>query len=239
MRKLFILILLIPVLGIGQTKNVVNSSRYFPKMDKVLEFEKALATHAQKYHKGDWTWRVFEIQSGPDAGGYQVTEGPTSWEGLDGRGNLGADHNNDWNKNVSIFLTSKYESSYAVYVDSLSSVALTSYSDKIIINHMFPKPGMIVGALGLVKKMKKVWADGNENVAVYQIVSSGEPQIVTVNRMKDGLKELADGYRKSVADRYNAAYGEGAWDTYLADYSKYVESRWSEMLFARADLGSK
>lgn len=239
MRKIFFLVALIPLFGISQTKNVVNSSRYFPKTDKVLEFEKALAAHAQKYHKGDWTWRVFEIQSGPDAGGYQVTEGPTSWEALDGRGNLGADHNNDWNKNVSIFLTSKYESSYAVYVDSLSSVALSSFSDKIIINHMSPKPGMIVGALGLVKKMKKVWVDGNENVAVYQIVASGAPQIVTVNRMKDGLKELANGYRKSVAERYNAAYGEGAWDTYLADYSKYVESRWSEMLFARADLGSK
>jgi len=239
MRKIFFFVVLTPFFGIGQTKNVVNSSRYFPKTDKVLEFEKALAAHAQKYHKGDWTWRVFEIQSGPDAGGYQVTEGPTSWEALDGRGNLGAEHNNDWNKNVSIFLTSKYESSYAVYVDSLSSVALSSYSDKIIINHMSPKPGMIVGALDLVKKMKKVWADGNENVAVYQVMASGEPQIVTVNRLKEGLKELASGYRKSMAERYNAAYGEGAWDTYLADYSKYVESRWSEMLFSRADLSSK
>ena len=35
MRKLFILVLLIPVLGIGQTKNVVNSTRVFPKADKV------------------------------------------------------------------------------------------------------------------------------------------------------------------------------------------------------------
>jgi hypothetical protein len=98
---------------------------------------------------------------------------------------------------------------------------------------------MIVGVLSLVKKMKKVWVDGNENVAVYQMVSSGEPQIVTVNRLKEGLKELADGYRKSMAERYNAAYGEGAWDTYLADFAKYVDRRWSEILFSRADLSSK
>ncbi len=38
----------------------------FPKADKVLDFEKALAAHAQKYHTGDWKWRVYEIQSGPD-----------------------------------------------------------------------------------------------------------------------------------------------------------------------------
>jgi len=35
MRKLFILVLLIPVLGIGQTKNVVNSTRVFPKANKL------------------------------------------------------------------------------------------------------------------------------------------------------------------------------------------------------------
>jgi hypothetical protein len=98
---------------------------------------------------------------------------------------------------------------------------------------------MIRGALDLVKKMKKVWVDGNENVAVYQVVGSGEPQIATVSRLKEGLKELAGGFRKSMAERYNAAYGEGAWDTYQADYSKYVESRWSEILFSRADLSSK
>ncbi|MFI5186078.1 MAG: hypothetical protein ACHQF0_05105 [Chitinophagales bacterium] len=239
MKKFFFLILVIPFFGMSQTKDVVNSNRYFPKTDKVLEFEKALAVHAQKYHSGDWKWRVFEIQSGPDAGGYHVTEGPTSWDALDTRGNLGTEHNNDWNKNVAIYLTDKFEATYGVFVDSLSTVALTNYSDKIIISHMYPKPGMINGAIGLVKKLKKVWMDGNENVAVYQIISSGEPQIVTVTRLKEGLKELADGYRKPAAERYNAAYGAGAWDGYLADYAKYVENRWSEILFYRADLSSK
>ena len=71
----------------------------------MLEFEKALTAHAQKYHTGDWKWRVYEIQSGPDAGGYHIVEGPNSWDEIDKRGNLGSDHNNDWNKNVAIYLT--------------------------------------------------------------------------------------------------------------------------------------
>jgi hypothetical protein len=239
MRKLLILTLLIPVIGISQTKNVVNSSRYFPKSDKVLEFEKALAAHAQKYHTGDWKWLVFEIQSGPDAGGYQVTEGPTSWEAFNDRGNLGQAHTNDWNKNVAIYLSDRLQESYGVFVDSLSTVAITNYSDKIIINHMYPKPGMINGAVDLVKKLKKVWTEGNQNVAVYVASVSGEPQILTVTRLKDGLKELAEGYRKSMSERYNAAYGAGAWELYLADYAKYIDRRWNELLYHRADLGSK
>ena len=126
MRKLFIMVLLIPVLGIGQTKNVVNSTRVFPKADKVSEFEKALTAHAQKYHTGDWKWRVFEIQSGPDAGGYHITEGPISWESFNDRGNLGQAHTDDWNKNVGIYLTDRNQQSYSVYVDSLSTVAITN-----------------------------------------------------------------------------------------------------------------
>jgi len=239
MKKLLFMMLLIPVLGISQTKNVVSVTRVFPKADKVLDFEKALAAHAQKYHTGDWSWRVYEIQSGPDAGGYHITEGPSSWNAIDGRGNLGAEHNNDWNKNVAVYVTDKLQESYSVYVDSLSTVALGNYSDKIIISHMYAKPGMINGIVRLVKEMKKVWTDGNESIAVYQSVISGEPQMITVSRLKNGLKELADGYRKSTAERFNTAYGAGAWDTYLADYAKYVETRWSELLVYRADLSSK
>lgn len=239
MRKLLFVLLIIPLLGISQTKNVISTTRMFPKADKVLEFEKALAAHEQKYHTGDWKWRVYEIQSGPDAGGYHIVEGPATWEALDGRGDLGAEHTKDWNQTVSIYLTDKVQESFSVYVDSLSTVALGNYSDKIVINHMYPKPGMLGGVNDLVKRLKKVWMDSNENVAVYQSVVSGEPQIVTVTRMKDGLKELADDYRKPLSERYNAAYGAGSWETFLADYSKYVERRWSELLVFRVDLSSK
>ena len=168
-----------------------------------------------------------------------IAEGPVSWDQLDSRGNLGTEHNNDWNRNVAVYLTDRVQESYSEYDDSLSTVPLGNYSDKIVINHMYPKPGMVVGTIDLVKKMKKVWTDGNETVAVYQVVSSGDPQITTVSRLKNGLKELADGYRKPMAERYNTAYGAGSWDAYLVDYAKYVDHRWSEILVYRAELSSK
>ena len=80
MKKIFLLFMLIPCLEFSQKKNVVNANRVFPKLTKYLNLKKHLAAHAQKYHTGDWKWRVFEIQSGPDAGGYHITEGPASWE---------------------------------------------------------------------------------------------------------------------------------------------------------------
>ena len=239
MKKFLFMFVLIPLMGISQTKTVLTTNRIFPKPEKVLDFEKALAAHVQKYHKGDWKWRVFEIQTGPDAGGYMVSEGPTDWATLDSRGNLGTEHNEDWNKSVAIYTTEKGGSAYASYIDSLSTVQLTDYSDKIIINHVFPKPGMINGVIELEKKLKKVWTAGNESVAVYQGVNSGSPELINVTRLKNGLKELSDGYRKPLPERFDAVHGAGSWQNYLADYAKNVESRWSEMLSLRADLSSK
>lgn len=238
MRKLLLFCMLIPAVGLSQG-NIVSTFRVFPKADKSLEFEKAFAAHAAKYHKGDWKWRVLSIESGPDAGGFHVVEGPLSWDQLDKRGNLGVEHTADWAKNVMPFTLDRGTTGYSEYVPDLSNVGLTDYTDKIVITHMFPKSGMIVQATDLVKKLKAVWAASNESVAVYRSIASGAPQIVTVTRLKGGLKELEEGFRKPIAERYDAVHGGGSWTKYLADYANAIETRWSEMLFFRADLSSK
>lgn len=238
MRKIFLLCLLVPLIGMSQN-NVVSTFRVFPKTDKLLEFEKALASHAQKYHTGDWKWRVFYIESGPDAGGFHVTEGPLSWDQFDKRGDLSAEHTADWAKNVSALTSERGTTGYSVYNAEMSNVAITDYSDKIVITHMYIKPGMVNEANELVRKLKKVWVASNESMAVYNVSFSGAPQIVMVNRLKNGLKELSSDFRKPMAERFDAAHGAGAWNYYLADYAKAIESRWSELLSLRADLGSK
>ena len=239
MRKIFLLCMLIPVLGLSQKKNVVSANRVFPKADKVLEFEKALTAHAQKYHTGDWKWRVFEIQSGPDAGGYHIVEGPNTWDQLDTRGNLGTEHNNDWNKSVTIHLADRGTNSYSVFQDTLSTVQLTDYSDKIDITHIFPKPGFGPELREGIKKFKKVWEESSQSVAVYQSSSSGQNQYALVTRYKQGLKEREAGFRKPIKERYEGVNGEDSWDDYFDMLKTSVEKIWSELLFYRADLSSK
>ena len=239
MRKMLALCLLVPVIGFSQAKIVLNSVRVFPKQEKISEFEKALATHAQKYHTGEWKWRVYAIDSGPDAGGYMISEGPNSWEALDSRGDLGAEHTADWSKNVAPLTIDRGGSTYVEFQTDLSTVQLTDYADKIVINHMTAKPGKINAVTDLISKMKNAWQAGGESVAVYQQVVSGEPGYTTVTRLKGGLKELATGFRKPLKDRYNTANGAGSFDQFLKDYAEDVENRWSELLIFKADLSSK
>jgi hypothetical protein len=239
MRRLLLICMLTPLLGVAQEKNVVNFFRVFAKPDKGAQLEKALVAHAQKFHTGNWKWRVFEIQTGPDAGGFHILEGPLSWNDFDGRGNLGEAHTADWNNTVAPLTTGAGTQSYASFLPELSTVQLTDYADKIIINHVYPKPGMIIAVKDMVAKLKKAWQAGNESVAVYEASYSGEPQISTVTRLKGGLKELAADFRKPLPDRYNTENGAGSWNDFLKDYANNVERRWSELLFSRADLSSK
>jgi hypothetical protein len=238
MKQLVMFCLLIPLFGISQ-KNVITTSRFFPKIDKVAEFEKALASHAQKYHTGDQKWRVFEIESGPDAGGYQVTEGPNTWGQIDSNSTLGAEHLNDWNKNVAPFLTEKYSSMYAVYEEELSTIQLGDFTNKIAVNHIFPKPGWGEKLQETIKKIKKAWAAGSQTVAVYSASSSGPPQFALVTRYKQGLKEREMNFRKPFKERYEATNGEGSYENYMESLKQYVDHSWSELLFARPELSSK
>jgi hypothetical protein len=239
MKMFLLLTLLAPLAGISQTKNVTTARRVFPKMEKVLEFEKALAAHAQKYHSGDVAWRVFKIQSGPDAGGYQISEGPTNWEALDTRGELSEEHNIDWNKNVSTHLTDRMSINFSVYQDSLSTVALGDYSDKINVAHVYPKLGKTVKLRNLIKKLKLAWIADGSTVAVYAANSSGPAQFILVTRYKQGLKEKTEGFRKPSKATFEGIYGEGSYDEYLDALGEYASEVWSELLFLRKDLGSK
>lgn len=239
MKKYLLMLLLMPAIAIGQTKTILTSSRVIPKNDKVGEFEKALASHAQKYHTGDVKWRVWSIQSGPDAGGYMFTEGPSSWAVLDGRGDINAEHTTDWQKNVLPLTTGQGQSGYYDFLADLSTVQLTDYADKIVISHMTAKPGKLANVQDLIKRQKKVWENGKVSVAVYSVANSGEPGFITVTRLKDGLKELATGYRKPFPERVDALYGAGAFDTWLKDYADAVQSRWSELLIYKPKLSSK
>lgn len=234
-----LLMLLLPFAGTSQSKNLISTHRVFPKVDKITEFEKAVANHSQKYHSGDVHWRVFAIQSGPDIGGYHITEGPKSWESEDARGDISPEHQTDWNKNVAIWLTDKQSGGYSVYQESLSTVAVGDFSDKIQITHWYQKIGQSDNVRNIIMKMKKAWAASGETVAVYTSNGSGPNQFTLVNRYKQGLKEKGSGFRKPFREVYESVNGEGAYNQFIKDIAEYIEESWSELLFLRKDLSSK
>ncbi|CAN5124813.1 hypothetical protein BH09BAC2_BH09BAC2_18570 [soil metagenome] len=239
MKKLFFLLMLLPFLGFSQMKNVVNANRIFAAPGKDAALRKALTAHAQKYHKGAWSWRVYSIESGPDAGGYHIVEGPNTWDELDSRGDLGAAHTADWDNAISGLLSDRGGSGYSEYDSDLSTSPLTEFSQKAVLFHIYPKPGKFGAAMNMVKGMKTTWATGTEAVAVFTSASSGAPSITLVYRMKAGFKEMADNFRKPTKERYETLNGTGSYDRYLQSFADNIESRWEEIIVYHPEWSSK
>ena len=240
MKNLLFACLLIPILSISQTKNVLSTQRIFPKVDKVAEFDKALAAHALKYHTGAWKWRVYEIQSGPDFGGYMVVEGPNTWEDFGNRGTLGDEHTSDWNKSIAPLIMQEGQSAYLDFREEFSNVALTDFSKWISISHLFYNPGYFGDMQTLISNMKKVWVADKDAVAVYTSSSSGPPQFSVVYRYKTGLKEKDINFRpETFMTRYEKANGSGSFNGWMDMYRKAVGNQWSELLMFREDVSSK
>lgn len=239
MRKFLSLLLAAPLFMYGQDKTVVNVERVWPKADKVQQFEKALATHVQKFHKGDYSWRVYTIETGPDVGAYHIVEGPSSWDFVDKRGEISKEHQNDWNTNIQP-LVDKSTNSYFTYRADLSSTPVDSYTDKISINHIFLKPGFYPEMVDIMKSNKKAWDESGQSVAVYEASASGEPQIAVVTRYKFGLKEREVGFHPAMAITFAKANGgESAYTKAMEVYKQATDHSWSEMLFYKPELSTK
>jgi hypothetical protein len=239
MKKLLMILLLIPFISFAQKKNVLSTNRIYAKAGKTAELEKAIADHAKKYHSGDWSWRVFEVQSGPDVGAYHITEGPNSWTRLDERGDISSEHMNHWNTTVApLSDESRGSASYSVYRDDLSTVALTDWADKISISHIYVKPGCYGDLQSNLRKAKKAWESNGATVAVYESHFSGQQQFTLVYRHKTGWKEKEEGFRKPFFDAYETVYGRGEFDSYADVLKECVDKAWGEMLVFRKDLGT-
>ncbi len=219
-------------------KETISSYRITVKSGHDDAFKAALASHAQKFHKGDWSWRVGEVMSGPDGGTYHIVEGPFSWTAFDDRGDLGAEHTKDYETNIAPHVEKTTPDTFATYTAELSTVAATNWSNKVLVRHITVKPGKNSGAFEMLKAWKAVYEKRGMNVAVWHSAWSGENVYSVVFRLKNGWKDLdADlpSMRKTVEEisgpNEYARLLQGAAD----NYEKVVD----EMIEFKPDLSSK
>jgi hypothetical protein len=244
---LLILALALPLATLAQDAKkaaakpvVLSSYRVMAKPGHGKQLEAALAAHARKYHKGDQTWRVGVVMSGPESGMYHITEGPTSWTSIDGRGDLGAEHMKDYATSVLPHVEKSNPELYLTYQTSLSTTDATKWTDKVGIQHLVVKPGRAGATRDALTKWKAIYEKLGLTVAVWQTAWSGETTYALVFRLKDGLKTFderpvpASSLRKTADE----LYGAGEYDRLQQAASDNFSKVWSELVEFKPALGS-
>ena len=236
MKKLLTALLLFPLMVFGQ--DVISIDRFVPKVDKVMDFEKALAAHVQKYHTGQYKALIYFAETGPNAGSYSMVMGPKTWAEWDVL-DMGKEHIADFVQTV-LPLADKYLGSYYMVMQpELSSAKAGEFAEKVSITHVYFKPGWDEAYAELLKKAKAVWEKEGETVAVSRSNFSGQPQFQIAYRHKQGLKEKAPDFRPPFKQRFIATYSEGEYNEAIKLIRDAVDHTSGEILSMRKDLSSQ
>lgn len=235
-----VLTLLFPLLALAEAPKAetLTVDRVWVKDGHMAAFKKALAEHAKEFHTGHWKWRTYEVLSGPDAGAFQINEGPNTWTDLDGRGDLSAKHTKHYDTMVLPHLSKYAPTAFMTFDDKISNTPAGKYSTKAVITHVYVKPGRGLAYTAALKTNLPVWAKLGRNIVVWRSFASGEPYLAIVSRLKDGFKDFdADNSTYSVA--YDEVHGAGSYDKYLEEIARDVDRYVGEMIEYKPEMSSQ
>jgi hypothetical protein len=243
MKKSLLLFTLIifASLAVAQTpeKRTLSSYRITPATGKDEALKKAIAAHAAKYHTGNWTWKVYSVLSGPDEGAYMINEGPNSWTDLEGRKDISAEHQKDYENNV-LPLAEKYTPElYLTFDKELSSDGMAGTFKKALLRHYYLKPGKGPRLTHYMITWKKVCDKMGLKVVAWRSFFSGQPQIVISARLTNGWLDLEKPIGKEMAMTFDEIAGAGMYTRYMEDLESYVDRIDEEMIEFLPELSSR
>jgi hypothetical protein len=237
MKKLLTMLLLLPFPGFSQ-ENVISIDRFLPRFDKVLDFEKALAAHVQKFHTGEYKALVYFTETGPHSGTYSMVMGPRTWGYWDSL-NMGKEHMDDFLQTVLPLVDNYLGSTYMVMQSDLSTAKPGEFAERVSVTHVYFNPGWDEAYGEMLKKAKKVWERDGEMVSVSRSNFSGQPQFQIAYRHKEGLKEKSPDFRKPFKERFISMYSEGEFTEGVKVIRDAVDHTYGEILRMRKDLSSQ
>lgn len=223
------------------------------KSGQKMAFEAAYKQHVTKFHKADKEKvSVFEIMSGDNAGSYQIVSGPSTFADMDKERTDGTVHDIDLDKSFFAYLEGERSTNYFRLEDSLSFHGDVN-AEKTIINVRHIKADMQNEYYDEQKRTYKVlntlkgkfW--DNLNLRNYSMLWDGtDPVVVGVRSLKDGFKELENGYfgpmddgSPTFKDVYTKLYGTLDWDKRDKIMDKAVVSRDQFIRKLRKDMSSQ
>jgi hypothetical protein len=246
MRKLLSVLCTVLSLSLfGQGNTLFGVEMVKPKIGQASAFETAWKTHMARFHNGDNKRVTYEILSGPRTGSYLLVDGPSSFADMDKERADMAVHDKDYETTCASKVEMDGGNMIYRWVDTLSYKGDVQ-ADKYIVTVTHVKNGKMADYMTEMRKVNLLAMKMNPNVSFNRYVqmwSGSDPIMVTVSNLKDGFKELEQGYNGMKPDDFKnafiAEYGQGEWDQYQKATVDEIVSREVYIMKLRKDLSSK
>lgn len=217
-----------------------ETHRFFAKRGHEADFEKGLAEHNKKFHNAaPYKTNIFEINTGPNSGAYELAMGPMTFTQMEGRP-AGKEHDTDWAK-VMEHVESTGESMYwRADKDIYYAPAGAESFSALRWRYTTIRPDQRDRFEGLMAQVEKVFETkklGAGFMAYWKYGASQGPHVCTELSMP-GMKYL-DREDTWIKD-FEEVHGEGSYDRYIEDLNMCVDrtKTYDEFVKFRADLSS-
>jgi len=244
-QLLFVLCTVASISVLAQGNTLFSVEMVKPKTGQASAFETAWKMHLTKFHNGDSKRAVYEILSGPNTGCYLLVDGPSSFADMDKERADMAAHDKDYETNCASKVEMDGGNMVYRWVDTLSYKGDVQ-ADKYIVTITHVKNGKMPDYMTEMRKVNQLAAIMNPRVSFNRYVqmwSGSDPVMVTVSNLKDGFKELEQGYNGLKPDDFKNAfikeYGQAGWDNYQKVTGDDIQSREVYIMKLRKDLSSK
>ena len=233
------------ICSFSQGKTLSNVSLVKPKIGQTAAFEAAWKAHVAKFHGKDQSRSTYEILTGNNTGAYLLVEAPISFDDMDKTRPDEAAHDRDYEMNISPKLEMEGGDFIYGYRDSLS-IHPEIVSEKALVTITHVKNGRMQDYLAEVRRGTNVTRSMNlpYGVTGYVLLFAGsDPTYVSIRSLKDGYKEMEDGYFKlapnAFRDSYVKMFSQDQWDKRLLLLTDAIVSRDQYFMKVRKDLSTK
>lgn len=245
MRKLlFIAITFACSSAFSQGNTLYDVSMVKTKMGSTAGFEKSWKAHVTKFHNGDDKRQVEEILSGNNTGNLLLISGPFSFADMDKERANNAAHDADYDATVVPAVASFTTEGVYRWVDTLS-YNTDVRADKFITTVYHIKSGRQGEFISEIRRSlavnKKINSPSSYNTYI-KLWSGSSPEVVIVNNLKNGFKQLDNGFAPNMGKEFQTTYvqeyGQAMWDARLKLLPDITTSYETYISKVRKDLSS-
>lgn len=206
------------------------------KLDKRADFEKKLPAFLKTHYPG-FSFRIYEIITGPNTGSYAVVTGPLSYKDLDqpmtspkGEAARMAD------EQALDAISVKAEVSHLRRVNDLSMAKTDRKLKFLQVTYREFQNGSWGDTRDILKKLKDARIAGGSKVDVdiYRPVASGPLNMYASVRYFEKWEELD--YEEKLTDLYDKVNGTGSWYREVNKLNEWTKNSRSELRVLRPDL---
>lgn len=240
MKRIILVLVTVMMITVtaAQTNNLFWTMRVKVKMDKKLEWEKK-APLLMKNHYPQYTFRVYEVSTGPNTGSYVLSIGPMSYKDFDAppvfpKGAAAAKAD----RQALDAICESVEVTHYQRDEEISNVRVdrqNKYAQLTFVEIEIGSWEAVRGILTKVQAVRKINAL-KEDIGYFRPANSGPGNMFAVVRYLEKWEELE--MDNKFPEMYNKAHGENAFTKDRKDYFEMVKSMTSELWVLRPDLGS-